>query len=179
MKIFVSAMALSAFLGFVGCSKPSAPSTHASKGADLKQGHDHGHDQDHGNHDHSVTGHAHGVGPHGGTVADWGGGKFHVEFLVDHDKQKATVYVLGGDEKTPTPIDTESIEVSIKDPTMQVLLQASPQESDPVGKASRFIGTNEKLSVVQEYSGTITGVVEGTPYSGDFREEAHAGHDHP
>ena len=48
-----------------------------------------------------------------------------------------------------------------------------------MGKASRFIGTNEKLSVVQEYSGTITGVVEGTPYSGNFQNEAHAGHDHP
>ena len=46
----------------------------------------------------------HGAGPHDGTLADWGGGKYHVEFTVDHDKQEATVYILGGDEKTPSPI---------------------------------------------------------------------------
>ena len=27
---------------------------------------------------------AHGAGLHGGTITDWGGGKYHVEFTVDH-----------------------------------------------------------------------------------------------
>jgi hypothetical protein len=167
MKRFAIALVLVAIIGFVGCSKPSEPTaTISTKAAD-----DHGHD-------HSSEGHEHGVGPHQGTVADWGGGKYHVEFIVDHDKQQATVYVFGGDEKTPAPIDTESIELSIGSPEMQVVLNASPQESDPSGKASRFIGTHEKLGVVQEYAGTITGVIEGTPYSGDFKEEAHGEHAH-
>jgi hypothetical protein len=52
--------------------------------------------------DHAHSGH--GAGPHDGTLADWGGGKYHVGFTVDHDKQEATVYVLGDDEKTPSPI---------------------------------------------------------------------------
>ena len=52
---------------------------------------------------------AHGAGPHEGAVADWGGGKFHVEFTVDHDKQEATVYILGDDEKTATPIKAATI----------------------------------------------------------------------
>ncbi|GAA4463602.1 hypothetical protein [Novipirellula rosea] len=39
--------------------------------------------------------------------------------------------------------------------------------------ASLTIGTHEKLGVVQEYEGTMTGVIDGTPYSGDFKEEAH------
>ncbi len=86
------------------------------------------------------------------------------------------MYILGGDEKTPTPIEAEAIELSIFDPEMQVTLKASPQESDPDGKASRFIGTHEKLGVVQEYEGTMTGVIDGTPYSGDFKEEAHDQH---
>jgi hypothetical protein len=81
--------------------------------------------------------------------------------------------VLGSVYKTPTPIDAESIELSITDPEMLVTLKAAPQDSDPSGKASRFIGTHEKLGVVQEYAGTMTGVIEGTPYSGDFKEEAH------
>ena len=139
---------------------------------------DHAHGDGPGEHDHSIAGHTHGAGPHDGTIADWGGGKYHVEFTVDHDKQQATVYVLGGDEKTPAPIDADSIELSIADPEMQVTLEASPQDGDPEGKASRFVGTHEGLGVVQEYSGTMTGVVDGTPYSGDFKEEAHGAHNH-
>lgn len=122
---------------------------------------------------HSVAGHGHGAGPHDGTIADWGGGKYHVEFTVDHDKTQATVYVLGGDEKTPAPINAATIELNIVDPEMMVTLNASPEDSDPDGKASRFIGTHDKLGVVQEYEGSMTGVIDGTPYSGDFKEEAH------
>ena len=118
--------------------------------------------------DHALSGH--GAGPHDGTLADWGGGKFHVEFTVDHDKQEATVYILGDDEKTPSPIKAEEIQLSISDPVMQVALKAAPQTGDPEGFASRFVGNHERLSVVQEYAGTITGLVEDTPYSGDFKE---------
>lgn len=122
-------------------------------------------------------GHAgHGVGPHDGTLADWGGGKYHVEFTVDHGKQEATIFILGDDEKTASPIQAEEIQLSIKDPVMQVTLKASPQEGDPEGSASRFVGNHKSLDVVQEYAGTITGVVDGIPYSGDFKEEPHGDH---
>ncbi len=174
MKRFCISLALVAIFGFVGCNKPSEPTANSS----TKVADDHGQDHSEVGHDHSTEGHAHGVGPHEGTVADWGGGKYHVEFTVDHEKQQATVYIFGGDEKTPAPIDPTTIELSIKAPEMQVTLQASPQESDPAGKASRFIGNHEKLGVVQEYAGTMTGVVDGTPYSGDFNEEAHGDHSH-
>src|SRR4051794_15154853 len=67
-------------------------------------------------------GHEHGTGPHGGTVADWGGGKYHVEFTVDHPKKEATVYILGSDEKTPVPIKAkdDQLLLSIKEPAFQV-----------------------------------------------------------
>ncbi|MEZ6150217.1 MAG: hypothetical protein R3C09_08850 [Pirellulaceae bacterium] len=122
--------------------------------------------------------HGHGAGPHDGTVADWGGGKYHVEFTVDHDKQEATVYILGADETTAIPIDAAEIDLSISDPAMQVTLKATPQDGDPAGKASRFVGNHEKLGVVQEYAGTIAGVIDGTPFSGDFKEAPHGEHDH-
>lgn len=174
MKCVCNVLVLAGIIGIVGCDKSAEPNAKTSTQAESDHGHEHGP----GGHDHSVEGHAHGVGPHDGTIADWGGGKYHVEFTVDHTKQQATVYVLGSDEKTPAPIDAPSLELSIKDPEMQVTLNASPQEGDPQGKASRFVGTHEKLGVVQEYAGTMTGVVDGTPYSGDFKEEAHGDHKH-
>ena len=60
--------------------------------------------KDHG-HDHP----AHGAGPHGGTLTDWGGGTYHVEFTVDHDKKEATVDIVGSDEKTPAPIKADKV----------------------------------------------------------------------
>lgn len=158
-----SLLAIALLTGFVGCKQETATSTtDTPTTADAE-----GQPTD----DHSVAGHGHGNGPHDGVIADWGGGKYHVEFTVDHDKTQATVYVLGNDEKTPAAIDAEEIEMTIVDPEMLVTLKASPQDTDPAGKSSRFIGTHEKLGIVQEYEGTMTGVVDGTPYSGDFKEE--------
>jgi hypothetical protein len=173
MNRFRFGLVLVAVVGFGGCNKPesqtqSQPATVAG---------DDGHSQSMGRDDHSIKGHSHGAGPHGGIIADWGGGKFHVEFTVDHEKQQATAYILGRDEKTPISIDATSIELSIKDPQMLVTLEPSPQEGDTEGKSSRFVGTDEKLGVVKEYAGTLTGVVDGTPYSGDFAEESHDDHD--
>ena len=116
---------------------------------------------------------AHGAGPHEGAVADWGGGKFHVEFTVDHDKQEATVYVLGDDEKTARPIKAATILLSINDPKFQVELAAAPLEGEAEGTASRFVGKHESLGKVQEFAGSISGEVDGTPYVGDFKEEPH------
>lgn len=169
MKILVCLTLICSLLAFAGCKQepanaPKTPSTGAKD--------DHGHPQADGGAGH-VPHAGHGSGPHDGTVADWGGGKFHVEFIVDHGKKEGTVYILGADEKTPTPIDAAEIELTITDPVMQVTLKAAPQASDPAGKASCFIGNHEKLGVVQEYAGTISGVIDGTPYSGDFKEEPH------
>ncbi|MCC9601356.1 hypothetical protein LOC67_12440 [Stieleria sp. JC731] len=175
MKKYALLLIVPALILSTGC-KSSTESDSPTASVEDDNGHDHGDGE--GQHDHSVEGHGHGVGPHDGTVADWGGGKYHVEFTVNHDKQEATVYILGSDEATAVPIEAESIELSITDPSMQVTLNASPQDSDPEGKASRFVGNHEKLGVVQEYAGTMSGVVDGTPYSGDFKEEAHGDHAH-
>lgn len=125
--------------------------------------------------DHGHKHAAHGAGPHEGAVADWGGGKFHVEFTVDHDKQEATVFILGDDEKTATPIKAATILLNINDPKFQVELAAAPLEGEAEGTASRFVGKHENLGKVQEFAGSISGEVDGTPYVGDFKEEPHAG----
>ena len=169
VKNLMLALALGTLISAVGCEQPK-PSTNSTAAAG-----DHGHDHPHGEAGHS---HGHGAGPHEGTLADWGGGKYHVEFTVDHDKKEATVYILGGDEKTPAPIKTDKVLLSIKQPAFQVELAAKPLDGETDGKASRFVGTHDSLGVVQEFAGTISSEIEGTPYAGDFAEEAHVGRDH-
>lgn len=122
--------------------------------------------------------HHHGDAPHGGTLLDWGGGAYHVEFTVDHDKQESVVYIIGSDAKSPSPIKADKIQLSINEPAFQVELVASPLEGESDGKSSRFVGKHESLGKVQEFAGTISGDVEGTPYSGDFKELPHADHKH-
>ena len=149
-----------------GCSEPEtaapAPSPTDSSLTPDAHGHDHGEE-----------GHGHGAGPHDGTLADWGGGAYHVEFTVDHDKQEATVYILGSDEKTPEPIATESLLLTIKEPELQAELMPAPLDGESDGKSSRFVGTHEGQATVMEYEGTISGEVDGTPYVGEFKEEPH------
>jgi len=127
----------------------------------------------HSDNHHHNDGHAHGPGPHGGTIADWGGGKYHVEFTVDHDKQQATVYVLATDEKTPVQIDAKEITLTIKEPSFTTTLAANPLGSEVLGGSSRFVGMHENLGVVMEYEGSMTGVIDETPYTGSFKEQPH------
>lgn len=146
-----------ALFAVTGCGKSPepAPAPQATSGS---QAQDEGHP-------------AHGSGPHGGTITDWGGGAYHVEFTVDHDKKEATVHILGGDEKTPSPIKAQAIHLTINEPMTELELTATPLEGEAKGTSSRFAGTDDTLGIVQEFTGTISGEIEGTPYTGDFKEE--------
>ena len=66
--------------------------------------------------------------------------------------------------------------LSIGDPELMAELLPVPLEGETDGLSSRFVGTHEKLGIVQEYAGTMSAEIEGTPYTGDFKEEAH-GHE--
>jgi len=161
-------LTLTLALGCGGGDQPTPQSATPPATPDTPAKDDHGHK------------HAgHGAGPHEGTLADWGGGKYHVEFCVDHDKQEATVYVLGSDEKTASPIKAADgkLLLSIKEPSFQVDLAAMPLDGEAEGTASRFVGNHESLGKVQEFAGTISGEVDATPYAGDFQEEPHGAHE--
>lgn len=132
-------------------------------------GHDHDHSQDEGV-DHSQAGHSHGKGPHGGVVVDWGGGKYHVEIVFDDASKQVTAYIFGRDEKTPVLIDAASIEISLKSPDASIVLEAVHQPNEAEGQASKFVGTNERSAGDQSYAGAVTGVISGTPYTGEFKE---------
>lgn len=162
---------LAAAIWTVGCSQAPVPTKASAKQAAANaKDHGHSHDDDH----------HHGAGPHDGTLADWGGGKYHVEFTVDHDKKEAVIYVFGGDEKTPAPVKTADgkLLLTIKEPAFQVELAARPLAGEAEGTSSCYGGTHESLGIVREFAGTISGEVDGTPFAGEFAEEPHGDHDH-
>ena len=109
-----------------------------------------------------------------------GGGKYHVEFTVDHDKHEAVIYVLGADEKTPVPVKAAggTLLLTIREPAFQVELAPRPLAGEGDGTSSCYGGTHESLGNVREFAGTISGEVGGTPYAGEFAEEPHGDHDH-
>ncbi|MDA1166274.1 MAG: hypothetical protein O3B13_24525 [Planctomycetota bacterium] len=168
LTAFATTTAMTLLAGCGGSEDPAPTTPAAQPGAQTEEG-DHGHP--HG---------GHGAGPHDGTLADWGGGKFHVEFTVDHDKKESVIYILGSDEKSPTPIKAKSVLLSITDPEFQVDLAPQPLEGEADGMCSRFVGTHDSLGIVREFAGSISAEVDGTPYVGEFAEEAHGagGHSH-
>jgi len=169
---FTAVAILASAIYSVGCSQAPAPAKAPAKAAAVKASdHGHTHDDDH---------HSHGAGPHDGTLADWGGGKYHVEFTVDHDKKEAVIYVLGSDEKTAAPVVTADgkLLLTIREPAFQVELAARPLAGESDGKSSCYGGTHESLGIVREFAGTISGEVDGTPFAGEFAEQPHGDHDH-
>jgi hypothetical protein len=160
--------ALAACLVLAGCSnRPagSAPQSVAKakdKGAAGKPaGHDHADE-----------------GPHGGDLAQWGDEEYHLEFTVDHAQRQATVYVYDGNVKRATPIPVQALALTLKRPAVTMSLEARPQDGDPAGTASRFVGTHAALAKDQEFEGAISGQVGGKPYSGDFKQKLHTGQGH-
>ncbi|MFZ4638661.1 MAG: hypothetical protein ACOYMC_14735, partial [Pirellulales bacterium] len=95
---FSAAAIIAAAITAGGCTQaPTPPQAKPKTTTSKADDHGHAHDDHH---------HEHGAGPHEGTLADWGGGTYHVEFTVDHDKKEALVYLLGADMKTPAPVKT-------------------------------------------------------------------------
>jgi hypothetical protein len=117
-------------------------------------------------------GHEHGAGPNKGTIVEWGPDEqYHLEFTVNHPTKEVKVYVLGGDAKTAKPIKADKLTLSIKKPAFQIELKPLKQEGDPEGKVSCFAGKHDNFGVEQEFEGSITGVLDGKQYTGDFKEE--------
>lgn len=157
LKSFLVAVPL-ATLALIGCnSQPPAAGTKSSARTPSKPNED-----DHSDHSH---------GPHGGNVIDFG--PYHAELTVDPATKKATVYILDSSIKNAVPIAVEKLQLSIKAPQFQVDLAADPQPGEPNGKASRFSAVHENFSKKQDFEGTLSGVLDGKPYLGDFEGKDH------
>ena len=154
-----------------GCNEPAATRQSNNAVKPAPGTHVHADGTVHANHSTPDQGHSHDNPPHGGTVLDWGGGKYHLEFVVDHTKQQVTVYVLGSNVKENLAVEAESIELALENPQVGFTLKADPLEGEPAGKSSRFVGTHPDLASPQKLAGTIHGVLSGTPYSGKFQQK--------
>lgn len=159
IRLLTAALLIVPFL-LVGCDPPKTTTAPKPDGPG-QQPHEHDHD--------------HGPGPHGGTVVELD--KYHGEFVVDHAKKQVTFYILSGNLKKNVPIAAEKLTLNIKSPKFDAELKASPQEGDPAGKASRFVAVHDNFGKEQEFEGTVSFVVDGVPFSGDFKEKPHD-HDH-
>lgn len=182
MKCWIYLLLPIALLSQVGCQSESADSgnsktpagshTH-SDGSVHTDGDEHG-DHDHAEHDHddhTTEGHSHSPGPHGGTIVDWGGGTYHVELVFDHEAKKVTAYVFGTDEKTPAPIKADQIMMA----TADLQLSLKPEGESAAGEFTAFTATHEALGKEGDWEGSISALVDETPYSGKFD---HGEHDH-
>jgi hypothetical protein len=160
MKYFCSFSAALLTVGLaIGCAKTEP--TPLAKGSTAKTGSE-------------SEPHAHGHGPNGGVVFDFG--KYHAEFTVDHGNQAATVLILGDDEKTPTAVAATELILNIKEtktkegkavPTMTISLTPADAKD---GKASKFVGKDAGIGNVADFEGTVSGDVDGKPAMGEFKE---------
>lgn len=162
-KLFTPSL-LAAVVWTAGCAKSedSKPAATASKATPAAE-------------------HTHGAGPNGGVVFDLG--SHHAEFTVDHAKSQCTILILGEDEKTPGPVAaTEFIlitdETKAADGTVVPSMTVMMAPSDAAdGKAATFVGTDSGIANVADFTGAVTGEIDGKPVAGNFSEVA-GGHSH-
>lgn len=120
--------------------------------------------------------HAHDEGPHGGAIAEWGDEEYHAEFTVDHKTKTAVVYILDGSARKAAKVAPEkfskmTLTLTTAKPPITIELKHDAAKSDAKGVA--FSAKHDELGKEMDFTGNISGEVNGKPYSGDYKEEAH------
>lgn len=133
---------------------------------DAEHGHTHAHD------------HGHGRGPHEGDLIELGEEEFHAEVVVDEEKSKLTLYLLGADAKTAVAIEAKelTLEMPGKDAPVAHALTAGPADAD--GKASRFEITSESLFEAFHQDSKAVGKFKISINGKEFTGEIKHSHDH-
>ncbi len=161
--------------GLAGCG--------GDKGGEYRvfdKGNDTAPDAEHGNaHTHD---HGHGHGPHEGDLIELGEEEFHAEVVVDEEKYKLTLYLLGADAKTAVAIEAKelTLEMPGKDAPVKYALTAGPVDAD--GKVSQFEITSEALiDAFHEDSkavGKFKVSIGGKEFTGEIKHSHDHDHDH-
>lgn len=121
--------------------------------------------------------HAHAeTGPHGGHLIELGTEEYHAEVLHEIE---AIVYLLDGTAKNAVAIAAPDVVVNVTHDgeSEQFHLAATPEPTDPAGKASRFASKDaELLADLQEGHADVQLVV--TVGETQFRGALEHDHDH-
>jgi hypothetical protein len=173
VKLFLTIAALTMFQFGCGGDK-GGKGTGAGDGTGGGHGHAHGHSHSHGELK---------PGPHGGTQTelefkDKAGTEVHhhLEVVVNHEKKSVTLYVLGEDSKTATPIKPDTpIEINVTKPSVALVPLTAVGEKD--GAASEFTATNDVFATDGDFAGTIAVSLDGNIHQPKFKIEDHD-HDH-
>lgn len=167
----VSATVMLGLSGLAGCG--------GDKGGDFRtfdKGKDAAPDAEHG-HAHTHD-HGHEQGPHKGELIELGDEEFHAEVVVDEEKNKLTLYLLGADAKTAVAIEAKELTLELpgKDAPVPFALTAGPADAD--GKASQFEITSEALFEAFHQDSKIAGNFKVSINGKEFAGKVTHSHDH-
>lgn len=108
----------------------------------------------------------------GGVLVEWGRDEYHVELVHDPKAGEATAYILDSSAKKVVAIPVKEITLSlVGSPQVVVPLAAKPQDGDPDGQSSRFVGTHPALAKEGKLVGSVSGQVNGKGYTGPLKSE--------
>ena len=91
--------------------------------------------------------------------------------MLEPKTKSATVWILGADEKTLTPVKTDKLRLVVSNTNPKIEIDLLPTDKADDGTASVFVGKHDGFGVEMEYQGTVTVTIDGKPYSADFKEE--------
>ncbi len=117
-----------------------------------------------------------GEGPHHGILVEWGQDEYHAEFTVDHLNRQAVVYVLDGQAQgaaavEPDKISDVTVNLANVSPPLTLELKHDPKKSD--GKGIAFTARHDQLAKIRTFTGSVSALIAGKPFAGDFQEKAH------
>ena len=167
----MSAAVMLGLSGLAGCG--------GDKGGDFRtfdKGKDTAPDAEHG-HAHTHD-HGHEQGPHKGDLIELGEEEFHAEVVVDEEKSKLTLYLLGADAKTAVAIEAKELTLEIpgKDAPVPFALTAGPEDKD--GKTSQFEITSQALFDAFHEDMKIAAKFKVSINGKEFTGEIKHSHDH-
>ena len=116
-------------------------------------------------HDHGTSAAAHGhthPAPHDGTLVVLGNGLANLEFLLDQDIGRLTVWVYDGHVDHSKRITQPTIDLRVKttDKDFTVSLRAveNPLTGEKPGDAAEFQGQSDELKGMQKFTGTVKAI---------------------
>lgn len=129
-----------------------------------------------------IVGHDHSHGPHDGHLVVFGDEAYHGEIVFNEESGELSVYIIKADATTLHPIEEESVAVHLEldGEEVELTLPASPETTDPEGKASRFVletdEVPEGIRDAEDLHGHIVATIDGEEYEGEITHDH--GHDH-